>query len=117
MVAGVFVALGFQLVIWQLRTLADHARESDSRASAQALYLTQLTAYSTAVNSYQLCIDGVARSDQNRMQWEQLAGIVNELAGGEPYAEQIRNGPLLTTDARSIEDCPPAGDPPAPPGG
>lgn len=117
MVGAVFIALGFQLVIWQLRTLSDNARQADNRAAAQALYTTQLTAYSTAVANYVVCTEVVATSNLNRLQWEQLADIVSNLENGIPYADLIRGGPLLDTPARTVEDCPPPGDAPVAPGG
>lgn len=114
-----FVFIGFQLVLLQFNTVNAHTRLSDRKAAAQQIYVAQIVAYGQAVAGYQICLDGVSRSDQNRSQWMQLAEIVEQLDSGngraKAFAEQIRTGPLLSAAPRTPADCINPGEPPPPP--
>lgn len=116
---AVFFAVGIALTFVQFQHNAAHDRRVDQRAAAQDVYLAKVIAYSQAVNAYQICLDGVARSDQNRAQWNQLADIIAALDTGSghavTFADEIRNGPLLSTPPRVIADCANPGPYPTPP--
>lgn len=118
-IGAAFVAVGFQLVLLQFNTVNAHTRSSDRNAAAQQIYVAQIVAYGQAIAGYQICLDGVARSDQNRAQWTQLADIIAALDAGNgtaiAFAEQIRTGPLLSTPPRTTADCLNPGPPPQPP--
>jgi hypothetical protein len=114
-----FVAIGFQFVLLQLGSINDRNRADDQRATAQQIYTAKVLGWGQAVAAYQICLDGVARSDQNRAQWAELADIISALDTGNgnaaKFADQIRNGPLLSATPRTTGDCVNPGPPPDPP--
>ena len=111
-----FIGAGLFFVVSQIDTLSERGRVADARAAALAIYQTQVNAYNQATAAYLLCLDSVARSDTNRAQWEDLASIIAALPDGAPYADRIRQGPLLSSPPRLPEDCSSPGVLPDPPG-
>lgn len=118
-IGAVFVLIGFQFVLFQFGTINARNRIADRQFASQQVYVAQILAYGQGVNAYQICLDGVTRSDQNRAQWIQLADIVEALDTGNgkavTFGHQIRTGPLLSAPPRATEDCINPGPPPPPP--
>jgi hypothetical protein len=106
------MAAGYPLVI---NSIGATNRAVVSRALEQSNYTSQVLVFNQAVAAYQICVDGVGRSDDNRGQWLVLTGILDRLDSAAQYADELRDGPLLSSPPRSIDDCPPPGDPPTPP--
>lgn len=118
-VGALFFAIGIGLVFVQSRSNESHARLADKHATAQDLYVAQVVIYTQTVNTYQICLDGVARSDDNRASWEDLANLVASLDTGSGnalnIADQIRHNRLLSKPPRTVDDCVKPGAPPNPP--
>lgn len=110
---------GYLLVSSSIGATNDRQRQADLRALSNQIFASDLATYSQAVAGYQICLDGISRSDANRTQWSDLADIVAALDNGNgnavAFADQIRNGPLLSVPPRTIDDCPNPGPPPSPP--
>lgn len=94
-------------------------RRADLRQVSNQVYVGQVFTYTQAVASYQICLDGVGRSDANRGQWMQLTDIVAALDAGNgkaiALADELGGGPLLSAPPRTVDDCPVPGPAPVPP--
>lgn len=89
-----------------------NARERDKQETSRLhdQYLIELSNYNASVSANTLCRDGVKRSNNNREQWADFAGFIENLdqGGGQAkaFADQVRTGPVLSEPARGIEECP-----------
>lgn len=104
MAAGGWVLLGFQNASDNRVADVDFQRRVDA-------YQSDYQVYVAAIAAYDLCVDSVDRSDNNREQWELLADIIAALDPGTgkaiAFADQIREGPVLAQKPRVIGDCGP----------
>ena len=118
MVVGGFVILGLFLFAGFIVTnrLSHEQHQSDLRTVKVTQYTTDIGIYAQAVSTYKLCLDSVARSDKNRQQWETIADVIEQSGpNGAKFAKTIRNGPLLSSPAVTVDSCKNPGDPPKPP--
>ena len=107
---GVAGVVAFCIVL--VRSESTARRDSEVAAlqyqTRQATYLAEVRVYDAAVAARSLCIDSVARSDNNREAWRQLADLVESLGGdtASAAAVEIRGNAVLSQPPRSVDDCP-----------
>lgn len=113
---GALVTLfGWWGVQHQQEVIVNSQRQSDIRATEQALYTQQLQQWASDTAAYTLCLDSVARSDLSRQQWEDIAEWMEDI-GADEGAARVRSGPVLSSAPREESDCgEDPGDPPMPP--
>lgn len=118
-IAVLVMASGYPLVISSLGAVNARIRHADLGKVSQDIYVAKVVDYSQAVATYQICLDGVTRSDANRQQWSELADIIAALDVGSgkaiAFADEIRTGPLLSSPARTVDSCLNPGAPPVAP--
>ena len=115
----VAAGVGQYVVGVSIGTINERNRRRDLYDFTVQVYFSNINDHTQAVAAYELCLDGVTRSDQNRAQWEQLANIIAALdrgtGGAVNFAPTMRDGPLLSSVPRTEEDCPTPGPMPTPP--
>ena len=108
---GLVILFGWWGVQHQQETIVNNQRESDMRATAQALYAQDLQRWASDKAAFELCLDSVDRADLSRLQWLDIAEGLDSIGANE-FAERVRNGPVLSSRPRVTADC---GEDPGPP--
>lgn len=101
------------------RSVAEVDRQQRDATAHQIVidaYASDVRLFDQAVQQRAICLDGVARSDLNRGQWELVAQAFRD-AGRSDVAELLDSGPLLSSLPRTVEDCGPSPVAPTAPAG
>lgn len=122
LVGGMLIFL-FSVILTQVQFNGsnDDARARDKHTLEQQRlrdnYVYALVDWNSATAAEKLCIDGVERSDLNRAQHRLIADTVEALGGeeAEAFAQELRDGPLLSSEPRSLDECIDPGPKPIPP--
>lgn len=117
-IAILVLASGYPLVIGSIGATNTHLRESDKHATAQALYVAQLVAYTNAANTYTVCLASASAFAVDRTRWENLAASFEaqypDSVGIKAVTGLIRAA-LGPADPLTATDCPVPGTAPIPP--
>lgn len=93
---------------WQFNGANNEARIKDREVNEagrlQDAYIAAIINYNDTVNDYQFCVEAVNRSDLNREQHLVIVERLEEL-GFDEDAQILRNGPLLSAEPRTLDEC------------
>jgi hypothetical protein len=90
LIGGAVIGVGFRLVFDQQAELDRRARARDAASAVRA--------------AYDLCVESVEASSNNRGQWAIAVAKLQEL-GGTEFAQDLIEGPLLSSPPRTLQEC------------
>ncbi len=106
-VGATFIAVvGFWALYSMTQSVADARVNDNLRSTEAATYQAAVDGYVTTVIQRSLCVDSVGASLRNRGQWEVAVNVLRD-ADLEDAALRLEEGPLLSAEPRTTEECPP----------